>query len=81
MEDPELDTDSNSEEDDDESLIDLDQFDSDEELLIEENQPLHTRETRDGETDEDSTRGTNQSQVLVDINHVDQSEEDVPLLT
>ena len=82
--DTEPETDSEEEEDDDdddESLIDLDQFDLDEELLVDENQPLRTRETRDNDTDDDNTRGRNQIQVLVDINHGDQSEEDVPLLT
>ena len=78
---PETNSEEEEDDDDDESLIDLDQFESDEELLIDENQPLRTRETRDDETGDDDTPGRKQIQVLVDINHVDQSEEDVPLLT
>ena len=83
VEDPEPETNSEEEddEDDDESLIDLDQFDSDEELLEYENQPLRTRETCDDKTDYEDTPRRKQIQVLIDVNHIDQSEEDVPLLT
>ena len=44
------------------------------------NQPLRTLETRDGETDDDNTHARNLFRVPADI-HVDQLEEDVPLLT
>ena len=72
VEDPEPDTDSEEDEDDDELLIDLDQFDSNEELLIDENKPLHTRKTRNDDTEDYDTLGRKQIQVLADVNHIDQ---------